>query len=529
MNAVLAVLFRWFCASTHRRFLKACRSPRFTQLDLLAQILSEAALTERGQSLNLKPMDYPQFQKTVPLSDYDGTYAIWIEKQKTKLNESVLAPGGIKTFEKTSGSSGKFKLIPYNAAILRSFENYFRIWCYDLLTKGPKLSSYLTYMSVSPQVQEDHLSFSDDSEYLQSPLRYLLKPFMAVPLDVKTIRDPNAFRRVVATLLTSCADLEAISIWHPSFFTLLLKHIEENRKAIAKSLREGVLKEGGRIFKLRKNPKALLHLESSEKVSWKQIWPDLKIISAWDAGNSKPFAQALNLTLSPPLFQGKGLLATEAPMTLPLTGVGTIPFITEVFFEFKDKNDSLFLLDELQVGEIYQVIISQRGGLLRYQTRDQVKVRSYPLPGLPDLEFVGRTSDISDLVGEKISVQNVNELTQILRPLGVTNICLLPILSATKKIPQYILLFEASGSVSASEIADVSEKFFKETYHYHYARQLGQLDSVKAFEVADLTKRLIDFFVNKKSMKVGDIKLKNLVSQSQEASEILENLCGTKT
>ena len=67
-------------------------------------------------------------------------------------------------------------------------------------------------------------------------------------------------------------------------------------------------------------------------------------------------------------IQGKGLLATEAPMTIPwFQVVGGVPLVEDVYFEFETDSGELLELHELALDHSYEVIISQAAGLCRYR------------------------------------------------------------------------------------------------------------------------------------------------------------------
>lgn len=59
----------------------------------------------------------------------------------------------------------------------------------------------------------------------------------------------------------------------------------------------------------------------------------------------------------------------EAPLFVSLPPCpNLLPLLSEVFFEFSDKNKKIFRLHELEENTEYDVIISQKSGLYRYQT-----------------------------------------------------------------------------------------------------------------------------------------------------------------
>ena len=75
------------------------------------------------------------------------------------------------------------------------------------------------------------------------------------------------------------------------------------------------------------------------------------------------------------MMQGKGLLATEAPITVPLVRAdGCVPLVDSVFLEFEDAAGRFRLLDEVAPDAEYAVIVTQPGGLLRYRLGDRVRV-----------------------------------------------------------------------------------------------------------------------------------------------------------
>jgi len=105
-------------------------------------------------------------------------------------------------------------------------------------------------------------------------------------------------------------------------------------------------------------------------------------------------------------FQSKGLIATEAFVTIPRWGLpGAHPAITSHFLEFLPEGAETRearLADELEEGGRYEVLITTAGGLYRYRLGDVVEVTGH-WGGLPLLRFMGRADRVSDRFGEKLS------------------------------------------------------------------------------------------------------------------------------
>ena len=101
-------------------------------------------------------------------------------------------------------------------------------------------------------------------------------------------------------------------------------------------------------------------------------------------------------------------------MTIPLIPAkGSVPLLNEVFFEFLDESGFIYQLHELKQGKIYEMIISQKGGLYRYRIGDRVRFTHLYL-NTPCLEFMGRHKEVSDLVGEKLHSEFVRDVLETL-------------------------------------------------------------------------------------------------------------------
>src|SRR2546422_11494220 len=79
----------------------------------------------------------------------------------------------------------------------------------------------------------------------------------------------------------------------------------------------------------------------------------------------RSFVEALRHRFPGVLLQGKGLLATEAPITIPLINApAPVPLVDEVLLELEDQAGRVHPLHEVDDGGVYGVIVTQRGGLL---------------------------------------------------------------------------------------------------------------------------------------------------------------------
>ncbi|MBD2167748.1 GH3 auxin-responsive promoter family protein [Calothrix membranacea FACHB-236] len=449
-------------ANTYKRFDQALAHPELTQLSVQQEICDRLIASDYGKALNIRSIADWQ---DVPIVDYDALEP-WI-LGKEKRQQIPLTTEAILFYEKTSGSSGAIKWIPYTQSLRRSFNQMFCVWAYDLIKNGPRFTTGKIYACISPQLNvTDTLSLQDDLDYLDGWLRWLLRPWLVMPNNLNRLDNAQEFKHQLALALLQAEKLEIISIWSPSFLQVHLKYIQENQDLLRQELHHKISRN--RLQILGENP-----------IPWTQLWPHLKLISCWDSANAADQAKGLRSAFSSSaslsqfpgvLVQGKGLLATEAPMTIPLiAAVGYVPVLDEVFFEFEDDSGSLYRLHELNQGEEYTIILSQKGGLYRYRIGDRVRVTHF-YRQTPCLEFLGRHQAVSDLVGEKLQSNFVHHA---LLSLNLPEGCFKSLVSLAEP-PHYILLLD-SAPETPEILAQQLDEALSQSYHYQRARSLGQL------------------------------------------------------
>ncbi|MBD2292533.1 GH3 auxin-responsive promoter family protein [Anabaena sphaerica FACHB-251] len=447
----LIQLFGKILAPTANRFYKSLSQPELTQNSVKQEIYHLLINSEYGKNLKINSLD--DWQR-LPIVNYDDI-ASYLQNQNKQIS---LTPEPILFYEKTSGSSGAVKFIPYTQSLRKSFNQMFCVWAHDLTANGPKFSTGKLYACISPQLNiADHQTLQDDLDYLDGWLSWFLRPWLVMPNKLKSLHDANSFKHQLALALLQTENLEIISIWSPSFLQIHLQYIQENRNLLKAELHNQISHKR-------------LKLLDENKINWAQMWERLKLISCWDSANAADQAQGLKSKFPGVLVQGKGLLATEAPMTIPLIEAGGyVPVLDEVFFEFEDDNGNLYYLHQLNIGKEYNIILSQKGGLYRYRIGDRIRVTHY-YRNTPCLEFIGRHQNISDLVGEKLQETFVNNALNQLNLQGTNFKSLVPVADP----PHYILLLD-SATETPEIIAQKLDRFLSASYHYKIARSLAQL------------------------------------------------------
>ena len=246
-------------------------------------------------------------------------------------------------------------------------------------------------------------------------------------------------------------------------------------------------------------------------------WPGLQVISCWDQGASRPYADALRAQFPGVRVQGKGLLATEGVVSIPLHDLAMpVLAVDSAFFEFQDDAGRVCLPAETAAGGEYHVIITTDGGLYRYALGDRVRVHGFAGEA-PMLEFLGRGAQVSDLCGEKLTEPFV---LSALEPLGLRFAAVAP-----EEAPQrrYVLYVDAQeiAAESVPGLAARADAQLQRNPQYAYARQIGQLASLEARRCA----QPLDAWQRTglaRGQRLGDIKPPALCLDASAASRFSE-------
>ena len=418
----------WFlsCLPGWVAFRIAARNPEKAQRRVLRKLLRENRDSEFGQKHGFaKIRTEAEFAAAAPLAEY-GDFAEAI---------AAMMRGRVRTLtreapfllEPTSGSTGASKFIPQTRALRGEFARAIAPWIASLYIRNPALFFGRQYWAISPTTRTDFpesavpIGFSDDAEYLGAVGRLVCGKVMTLTPDAENVR--------------------LVSVWHPSFLTA-----RENARPLPRSVR---------------------------------------VLSAWDGVTARPHLERLRGQLPAARFQAKGLLATEGIVSFPFGMDGMKPLaIRSHFLEFVDaETEKTCGVAGLKKGRAYSVVLSTGGGLWRYRLHDVVRVTGF-FRKTPCVEFIGKDNAVSDLVGEKLAEQHCAEaLESALVETGIRP--LFAMLVPEKNASGYVLRVEFSepSEELAQRWAMIVERQLRKNYHYHHAREIGQLAPLRAEQV----------------------------------------------
>lgn len=499
---VIAANLAWMasCLPAYVAFRRAMRNPDHAQNTVLRKIVARNASTEFGRKHGFADIrNVADFRERVPETNYDALFPL-IDRACAG-EQSLLTAEPIQLFEKTSGSSAAAKYIPYTEPLRREFQNAVRAWICDLYRHDPQLLLGQSYWLITPLSRDKEMTsggipigFENDADYLGTLERKIAEALFAVPGELAQIPDIESSLYLTLRFLIQAEHLTLISVWSPSYLSLLMDRFDSWTERLLADLQNGTASLAGElaippslIQKLRAQPRRARMLrqilERTGHLRSADIWPRLRLISCWTDAAARQSLEGVRQHFPHVQIQGKGLLATEGVVTIPwVEASGCIPALTSHFYEFLPTDGGTPRLShELEKGAEYSLLMTTGGGLYRYRLGDRVRVSAFH-GSVPMLEFIGRDDGVSDLRGEKLSPAFVQScLNEAIANASVQ--ASFAMLAPQPSASRYILYIECPSS--PRRLGEVLEKKLRTNPHYDYCRSLGQLEALEVFWIRE--------------------------------------------
>lgn len=518
----------WFaaCLPGYARFCSSVYNVKRSQTSKLLKLLHANRETEYGREHRFDKICQWDDFRSLPITDYKN-YCISVERIMNG-NKDVLTRDDVRVLQPTSGTSSAPKLIPHTASSAEEFQSALDAWIVDLFLQRPKLFLGSQYWSISPatelNVSRDSkvpIGFLDDAEYFGKRRRWVMDSIMTVPSCIRHIVDIKGNQYVTLLFLLRAKDMRLISVWHPSFLTILLNIMRAEWPRLLNDLENGGVDSSINIpakirhdleKQLRPVPGRAGELRSLNPAASSLchgIWPNLQVISCWREGNVQIEITELTKLFPNVLIQGKGLLATEGVVSIPMgPSQQHVCAITSHVMEFQDDNGAVFPIWAAKSGVSYRVILTTAAGLYRYQLKDRIEVTGF-YNQAPCIRFLGRAGVVSDCVGEKLHIEHVEDIiSDITRRYFHEPRFAMLVPSTDDKVRRYNLLVETSdgADLDMQAVTMSLESELCSNYHYAHARKLGQLQQATATLIRpDAQDRYRDLMI-KRGALAGTVK-----------------------
>lgn len=375
--------------------------PRRQQLRVLKKLLRKARFTEFGQTYRfdealLSKHPGKSFQQLVPTYDYNKIYKDWWHRAKEGVPD-VCWPGVIKYFALSSGTSdATSKYIPITKDLIRS----------NTITSVRQLISLAKYEDVPKRaVGKGWLMLGGSTQLQKGPTYYAG--------DLSGIQQKN------------------IPFWFQGLGLYKPGKKIAREKDWGKKLEEIVSNAPNWDIGFIVGVPAWLQL-CMEKIIERynlnnihDIWPNLSFYVHGGVA-MEPYKKGFEKLLGKPLTYIETYLASEGFLAYQNRQDSKgmhLALNNNIFFEFvpfDDKNfDSegnmlnnpeVFMLHEIEENKDYAILISTNAGTWRYAIGDTVRLVDREKS---EIIITGRTKHFLSLVGEHLSVDNMNKAIEM--------------------------------------------------------------------------------------------------------------------
>jgi hypothetical protein len=358
--------------------------PRMAQLEVFHALIQAARYTEWGRKYDYSSIADPdRFRAMVPIQDYEDVKP-YVERLR-KGQQNLLWPTDIRWFAKSSGTtSDRSKFIPVSREALE-----------DCHYKGGK----------------DLIAF----HYQQYPDSKL---YQGMSLVVGGSSNIEQFRADAYSGDLSAIIIRNLPMWvevrrTPVIETALLDNWEVKIEQMAKeTMREDVRCIAGvpswTLVLLRRI------LELTGKKNILEVWPNLELFMHGGVSFRPYRAQFEALIPSPSMNYLESYNASEGSFAIQdRAGAEDMLLMLDygIFYEFMPLDElgkeepRTLLLDEVEVGPSYAMVISTNGGLWRYMPGDTVRFTSVRPHRV---QVSGRTKSFINAFGEELIVENAD-------------------------------------------------------------------------------------------------------------------------
>lgn len=537
-------------ALVKRNFNKDTQKAYKVNENVLLKILKKNCKSEIGVKYNFKSINsIRDFRDKFPITNYDF-YEEYIEKM-AKGYENILFSEKIEYFGHTSGTTGKQKLIPttkssrliaskYMAILLNRFayDNLKDIWKFE---RGLSISDILT-----TTYTEGGVPICSATSGGMKGIKNLIKYFYTSPIEVMEIKDKDSANYLHLLFALNERNLSNISAAFISNILDLFRILEDNYEDLINDVRKGRINRKIKLDEetrrklngyLKPNAARADELEREFKTGFKgiirKIWPNIVYIATVTGANFSIYDDKVNYYTDYLPIYSAAYAATEAT-------IGINPYIEKiryviipdtVFYEFipfkeisKDNPETL-LINELKVGERYEVVITNYAGLYRYRLGDIVKVVDY-YNNSPEIEFLFRKNQVLNMVAEKTNEEQIT--SAIKKCMDRFNVSLVDFTTTPDNSitpGRYIFYCEFRENIGSKDIKILEKQLDKElrkaNLAYDRARNNKKLGKIKIVILKNGTFKVIKESLFKKGLSKNQIKIPRVVINNENILRII--------
>ena len=411
-------------------FAHAADAPERAQWDRLRTILRANTDTEYGRRYGFASIDSPSsYAARVPLVT-PAEVAPWVDRMMAG-ERGVLTAEHPVYYCRTTGSTGRPKHVPITAAYRAEFQKTVHVALWHLYARFPAafFGRALYFVGTRREaVAVDGCDIGTMSGFNFNALPPLLRAVYAWPYELFEVEDLPT-RSYLALALACVSNVSLIAGIFPAPIVYLLRDLESRCELLADFLARGALPQDLRLTPVQRaffsarlpaNLAVARRLQAAARGPRGALvttaWPGLRLVYCWTTATAGLFIPELKERLGPQVAVRDAIFsACEGWCTIPMgdeesggplaVNVHHFEFIPEAEY-LAGRRDTL-PVSALRDGERYFLVVTQSGGLYRYDLGDLLEVCGF-WRNTPRLRFVRKAGAFSNLVGEKLDEGHVN-------------------------------------------------------------------------------------------------------------------------
>ena len=484
------------------------KNPMKAQEKTLKKILGRNKNCELGKKYNFKEIKtIEDYQKNVPLSTYDD-YEPLVERMIHNREKNIMFSGPNIRYCSSSGSVGKPKILP------KGIKDLWNMQCIGFSCSVATAYHYLKRNGIKMPNQMGPLVLILSGHPLedgkmcngagQVPLTYLkaITPFFCTsPTSLlypehEELLDTSYLQLRFALENRKVSYLGSIVV---TLLTTMFDYLEENWEMLCDDIEKGIINPNIKITpdlykeyskKFKPNPKRAAELRKEFEKGFDtpiapRIWPRLTWAYGMIGSNLKVYVEKLRKHIGDNIpIHNMGFAAAEGffAMATELDVHDGVLLPHCLFFEFLPVNDeeeddiednaTPLLINQLEVGKKYEIVVSNFSGLYRYRMEDVVQVTRMH-NNTPEIEFLYRRNLGMNIANEKTTTQMVDfAVKKTAEAMGNEFVGHSLYADYSTNPPRYCLLAEPKNPVDESDrekyidildeqFKDVNEKYFK--------------------------------------------------------------------
>lgn len=425
-NRLIEVLAHARGAISYHQAVAAAKDPQRTQQETLLKILKTHQNTDFGRQFGFSAIkSVEDFRTKLPVFEYEDLRP-YIEKQELTKRPVLNAENPV-LYAVTSGTTGKPKYIPVLKSTLNNFKKIQGFFTASLLQEHTEALRGRIAAIVSPSV-EGHYPGSDtpigsSSGRIYKDMPAMIRSKYLFPIEVFEIENYDLKYKTMMRLLLNGSDVSYIATANPSTLLKLISIVNQCPDVFFKDLAAGTFSEIGQLPEfiqkaIRPHIKAdAMKARALENIfirngqlTFKDILPNLQVVTTWTGGSCKIFIHQLEGQFSKKtVFRELGYLSSEFRGNIPLTKNADtgLPALSCYFYEFvrkedwENENPHFLGLHELKDKELYYVLITTESGLYRYNMNDVIQVDGH-FQNTPLIRFIQKGKGVTSMTGEKL-------------------------------------------------------------------------------------------------------------------------------